>query len=290
MIAGARTSVYEGEMPTEVIDSLDDPRLEPYRNLKSTNRTRWSNQFIAEGMLVVERLLASDFEVVSVLASRKMERHIVPLVPDDRPLYLLDHVLAAQLVGYTFHTGVLACGVRKPGPMLETLIVPGTDSTLLAACPNVSDPENIGALIRLCAGFGLSGLVLGPGCADPFSRRVLRVSMGTTFSVPIVEARDLRSDLIRLRDEFAVELCAAVLDPRAERLESVSRSARMALLFGNERHGLDPQWIELCQRRLTIPMAPGADSLNVAVAAGIFFHHLQHSGRPPRSEDVRREI
>jgi tRNA G18 (ribose-2'-O)-methylase SpoU len=218
-----------------------------------------------------------------------MERHIVPLVPDDRPLYLLDHVLAAQLVGYTFHTGVLACGVRKPGPMLETLIVPGTDSTLLAACPNVSDPENIGALIRLCAGFGLSGLVLGPGCADPFSRRVLRVSMGTTFSVPIVEVRDLRSDLLRLRDEFAVELCAAVLDPRAEQLESVRRSARMALLFGNERHGLDPQWIELCQRQLTIPMAPGADSLNVAVAAGIFFHHLQHAGRPSRSEDVRRE-
>jgi tRNA G18 (ribose-2'-O)-methylase SpoU len=179
--------------------------------------------------------------------------------------------------------------MRKAAPKLETLIAPGADSTLLAVCPNVSDPENIGALIRLCAGFGLTGLLLGPGCADPFSRRVLRVSMGTAFSVPIVEAGDMRSDLIRLHDEFAVELCAAVLDPRAEGLESVGRSARMALLFGNERHGLEPQWIELCQRQLTIPMAPGADSLNVAVAAGIFFHHLQHAGSPSRSEDVERE-
>jgi len=113
--------------------------------------------------------------------------------------------------------------------------------------------------------------------------------MGTAFTVPIVESHDLRSDLVRLRDEFAVELCAAVLNPRAERLESVERSARMALLFGNEKHGLEPQWIELCRRKLTIPMAPGADSLNVAVAAGIFFHYLQHLGRPSRPENTGRE-
>ena len=272
------------EMPTEVIESLDDPRLDPYRNLKSTNRTRWSNQFIAEGMLVVERLLASDFDVVSVVVSRKMEPGVVPRVPTRCPLYLLEHALAEQLVGYTFHTGVLACGVRKAGPTLETLLGRGTDSALLAVCPNVNDPENIGAIIRLCAGFGLSGLVLGPGCADPFSRRVLRVSMGTAFSMPIVEARDLRSDLVRLRDEFGVELAAAVLDPGAEPLESARRSARMAVLFGNEKHGLDPQWIDLCQRKLTIPMAPRADSLNVAVAAGIFFHHFQRTAYLPRSE------
>ena len=104
------------ERPTEIIDSLDDPRLDPYRNLKSTNRTRWSNQFIAEGLLVVERLLASDFEVVSVVATRKMERQVVPLVPKDCPLLLLEHTLAEQLVGYTFHAGVLACGVRRDEP------------------------------------------------------------------------------------------------------------------------------------------------------------------------------
>jgi tRNA G18 (ribose-2'-O)-methylase SpoU len=263
------------EMPTEVIENLDDPRLDPYRNLKSTNRTRWSNQFIAEGMLVVERLLASNFDVVSVVASRNLERQVVPLVLERCPLYLVENALAEKLVGYTFHTGVLACGMRRPGPTLETLLGRGTDPALLAICPNVSDPENIGAIIRLCAGFGLRGVVLGPGCADPFSRRVLRVSTGTAFSVPIVQASDLRSDLIRLRDEFGVELAAAVLDPRAEPLESARRSVRMAILFGNEKHGLDPEWIDLCQRKLTIPMAPRADSLNVAVAAGIFFHDLQ---------------
>jgi tRNA G18 (ribose-2'-O)-methylase SpoU len=262
-------------MPTEVIERLDDPRLDPYRNLKSTNLTRWSNQFIAEGLLVVERLLASPFEVVSIVASRKIERQVVPLVPNDRPLYLLDHTLAEKLVGYTFHTGVLACGVRRPSPPLEALLRASEGRSLIAVCPNVNDPENIGAIIRLSAGFGLSGVLLGPDCADPFSRRVLRVSMGTAFTMPIRETHDLQSDLARLRDEDHVELAAAILDPNAEPLENAGRSERMALLFGNEKHGLDNKWVELCQRKLTIPMAPGADSLNVAVAAGIFFHYFQ---------------
>jgi tRNA G18 (ribose-2'-O)-methylase SpoU len=262
-------------MPTEVIERLDDPRLDPYRNLKSTNLTRWSNQFIAEGLLVVERLLASEFEVVSIVASRKVERQVVPLVPEGRPLYLLDHTLAEQLVGYTFHTGVLACGVRRPSPPLETLLSRDQQRSLVAVCPNVNDPENIGAIIRLSAGFGLSGVLLGPDCADPFSRRVLRLSMGTAFTMPIRETRDLQSDLLKLRDEYQVELAAAILDPSAEPLEIARRSQRMALLFGNEKHGLDQKWIEICPRKLTIPMAPGADSLNVAVAAGIFFHYFQ---------------
>lgn len=263
-------------MSVEIIAELDDPRLEPFRNLKATNRTRWTNQFVAEGSLVVERLLASRFRVQSVLVSRELERQLPANVPPDCPIYLLEHALAEQLVGYSFHTGVLACGLREPSPPLSALVGPDGRSALVAVCPNVNDPENIGAIIRLSAGFGLAGVILGPGCADPFSRRVLRVSMGTAFTLPIVESTDLRRDLVRLRDEFGFDLCATVLDRAAEPLESAAPAVKMGLLFGNEKHGLDLSWVELCGRKLTIPMATGADSLNVAVAAGIFFHHLQH--------------
>jgi tRNA G18 (ribose-2'-O)-methylase SpoU len=277
-------------MPIEVIETLDDPRLEPYRNLKATNLTRWSNRFVAEGMLVVRRLLASDFEVVSILASRRNEHDVVPLATNERAVYLLEHGLAEQLVGYTFHTGVLACGLRKPSPTIESVVGNGSDSRLLAVCPNVNDPENIGAVIRLCAGFGLAGVILGTGCADPFSRRVLRVSMGTAFFVPIIQSNDVEHDLVRLRQEFGFELCAAVLDPQAEPLETAAASNRMALMFGNEKHGLERTWIELCGRKLTIPMAAGADSLNVAVAAGIFFYHFSrlafHAAREKRAGSI----
>jgi tRNA G18 (ribose-2'-O)-methylase SpoU len=275
-------------MPVETLSDLDDPRLEPYRNLKATNRTRWSNQFIAEGSLVVERLLASRFKVQSLLLSQRLVRQLPAHVPRECPIYLLEHALAEELVGYAFHTGVLACGLREPKPPVEDLVPTEGRFGLVAVCPNVSDPENIGAMIRLCSGFGLAGLILGPGCADPFSRRVLRVSMGTAFTLPIVESDDLRRDLLRLRDEFGFELCASVLNEAAESLESSVPQPRMGILFGNEKHGLDPRWIELCDRRLTIPMAAGADSLNVSVAAGIFFHHLRHaSGGSATTQTVR---
>jgi tRNA G18 (ribose-2'-O)-methylase SpoU len=266
-------------MALEIVAHLDDTRLEPYRNLKATNLTRWSNQFVAEGPLVVERLLASPFRVQSVLVSRRLARQLPTNIPPDCPIYLLEHELAEQLVGYAFHTGVLACGLRQPSPPIDALSTTGDRFTLAAVCPNVNDPENIGAIIRLCAGFGVAGLILGPGCADPFSRRVLRVSMGTAFTVPIIDSRNLHGDLLRLRDEFGFELYATVLDAAAEPLETIVPANKMGILFGNEKHGLEAQWIDLCSRKLTIPMAPGADSLNVAVAAGIFFHHLRHAGQ-----------
>jgi tRNA G18 (ribose-2'-O)-methylase SpoU len=266
-------------MAVESVAHLEDPRLEPYRNLKATNLTRWSNQFVAEGSLVVERLLASRFRVQSVLVSRRLARQLPTNIPPDCPIYLLEHELAEQLVGYAFHTGILACGLRQPSPPIDALSATRDRFALAAVCPNVNDPENIGAIIRLCAGFGVAGLILGPGCADPFSRRVLRVSMGTAFTLPIIDSRDLHGDLVRLRDEFGFELCASVLDAAAEPLESTVPANKMGILFGNEKHGLDAQWTVLCSRRLTIPMAPGADSLNVAVAAGIFFHHLRHVGQ-----------
>ncbi|HEV3303946.1 MAG TPA: RNA methyltransferase [Planctomycetaceae bacterium] len=266
-------------MAIEIVSDLEDSRLEPYRNLKATNLTRWSNRFVAEGTLVVERLLASRFRVQSLLVSRRLARQLPTTISPDCPIYLLEHELAEQLVGYTFHTGILACGLRQPSPSIDALSATGDRFTLVAVCPNVNDPENIGAIIRLCAGFGVAGLVLGPGCADPFSRRVLRVSMGTALALPIIESRDLHGDLMRLRDEFGFELCATMLDAAAEPLETTVPTNKMGILFGNEKHGLDAQWTGLCSRWLTIPMAPGADSLNVAVAAGIFFHHLRHLGQ-----------
>jgi len=274
-------------MAVEIVAHLEDPRLEPYRNLKATNLTRWSNQFVAEGSLVVERLLASRFRVQSVLVSRRLARQLPTNIRPDCPIYLLEHELAEQLVGYAFHTGILACGLRQPSPPIDALSATGDRFALAAVCPNVNDPENIGAIIRLCAGFGVAGLILGPGCADPFSRRVLRVSMGTAFTLPIIDSRDLHGDLVRLRDEFGFELCATVLDAAAKPLETIVPANKMGILFGNEKHGLDAQWIDLCCRKLTIPMAQGADSLNVAVAAGIFFHHLRYAAQ--KSPTLQKE-
>ena len=283
-------------MPRIAIESLDDPRVAAYHDLKAKRLVRDGNLFIAEGTKLVERLLASDFDTESVLVAERREADWADKVPADVPLYVIPQQLGEQLTGFNFHVGVLACGRRKPSPLLDDVLSgtgdkgtrgvgegdpqrggadDGEASRLtVVICPNCDNPENLGAIIRIGAAFGIDALLLGRGCCDPFSRRVLRVSMGAALQLPILESLDLERDITRLRDEWHVELVATVLDDTAEPLARATKPLRLGLLFGNEADGLETRWQTLCNRRLTIPMSGGTDSLNVAIAAGIFLHHF----------------
>jgi tRNA G18 (ribose-2'-O)-methylase SpoU len=258
-----------------VIDSLDDPRIWHYRNLKDRELDRSGRWFIAEGEHVVRRLLASDFPVESVFLSQKRAAEFAPQVPRGISVYVAPQPLMERVMGFKFHSGVVACGRRKPPATIDDVIPKDPARPLtLVACPDMSNVENIGTMIRLCAGFGVDALVLGERSHDPFWRQSVRVSMGTIFSLPIVHSDDLLRDLRRLREEWRVELTATVLDDSAEPLSRASRPARFGLLFGNEAQGLDAAHLAACDRRVTIPMKLGTDSLNVGVAAGIFLYHF----------------
>ncbi|MEK6256992.1 MAG: RNA methyltransferase [Planctomycetota bacterium] len=283
-------------MPRIAIESLDDPRVGAYHDLKTKRLVRDGNLFIAEGTKLVERLLASDYRTESVLIAERREAEWAAKIPADVPLYVIPQQLGEQLTGFNFHVGVLACGLRKPSPSLDVVLTgkggtgtrgegegdsprggasDGEASRLtVVICPNCDNPENLGAIIRIGAAFGIDALLLGRGCCDPFSRRVLRVSMGAALRLPILESPDLERDVRRLRDEWQVELISTVLDDNAEPLARAAKPLRLGLLFGNEADGLDAHWQALCDRRLTIPMQEGTDSLNVAIAVGIVLHHF----------------
>jgi tRNA G18 (ribose-2'-O)-methylase SpoU len=270
-------------MPRIPIADLDDPRIAVYRHLKATNRTRWSGQFVVEGEKLLDRLLASPFPTASVLAGDRHAERLAAKVPAEVPVFVVPHALLDLLVGFNFHQGVLACGVRKPWPWpdLAGLVDrSGTRSTLVI-CPRLDNPENLGALVRLGDVFGIDAIVAGPRCPDPLSRRVLRVSMGTALRLPVIVSDDLEHDVARLVAARGITLVATVVasDADAEPLGTFRRPDRLAVLFGSESAGLGPEWVARCDRRLTIPMRPGAESLNVAVAAGIVLYHLTGDGR-----------
>lgn len=266
-------------MPRVAIESLDDHRVQAYRDLKTSNLLRDGRLFIAEGTKLVERLLASDYRTESVLIAERREAEWLDKVPPDVPLYVVPQQLGERLTGFNFHVGVLACGVRKPSPSLDEILPLAAARLTVAVCPNCDNPENLGAIIRIGSALGIDALLLSrDGCCDPFSRRVLRVSMGAAFPLPIIESRDLTGDLKRLRDEWQLELIATVLEDAAESLAIAAKPPRCALLFGNEADGLSEHHVALCHRRVTIPMRRGVDSLNVAVAAGIVLHHFRAAG------------
>jgi tRNA G18 (ribose-2'-O)-methylase SpoU len=261
-------------VPPEFLQSIDDPRLAHYRNLKDRELARLGDRFIAESEFVVRRLLASDYPVESVLVAQRKAAAIEPVVRSDVPLFVLPDPALDQVIGYEFHTGVIAVGRRKPAPRLEAIVAASGARATLVICPDIINFENLGSLVRTASAFGADAVILGERCCDPFYRLSIRVSMGTVFRMPIFRSTRLLDDLVRLRTEFGYELAATVLAADAEPLPTARRGARLAILFGNEANGLSPADVAACDRRITLPMQRGTDSLNVAVAAAVFLYQL----------------
>lgn len=264
-------------MPVIRVDSIDDPRLAPYRQLKERELARNGDRFIAESANVVRRLLSSAVRTESLLISERHVEEFHSCVPADVPVYVTSAQVINRVVGYRFHSGVLACGVRPPSRSLVDVVPAGDRPCTLVLAPDLNNTENLGGIIRIAAAFGVDALVLGENSCDPFFRQSVRVSMGTVFSLPVVRSQNFADDLHRLRRDCNVQLVATVLDESAESLSGFQRARRTALLFGSEAQGLDSSIVAGCDRRVTIPMKLGTDSLNVMVAAGIFLHHFTSS-------------
>ncbi|MEY3458082.1 MAG: hypothetical protein RL215_1239 [Planctomycetota bacterium] len=266
-------------MEPEQIDNLDDPRLDIYRNLKATNATRDARMFIAEGPTVVERVLRSGFTVRSIVISDRKLAGFRDRLPTNIPVFRLRQDLAEELVGFAFHCGVMASAIRHP-PSPPSQWLPPTGPALVVAGDRITDPENVGALIRIAAAFGAAGVIFGPGSADPFSRRVLRVSMGNGLFLPILETNNLQATLQELTSLHQLTICGTLLQPTASNLAQHRFNPRTVLVFGNEYDGISTPIQQQVQTQLTIPMLNGTDSLNVAVSAGIFLHQYR-SQHPP---------
>jgi tRNA G18 (ribose-2'-O)-methylase SpoU len=263
-------------MPQFPIDSLDDPQLDPYRDLKNPHRRSGASEsFICEGEKLVLRLLEGPCEVESVLCTVAARDRLATRFAPDLPVYVTSTAIISRLIGFQFHRGVLACGRRPAALSLESLchINPPPDPALVVLCPELRDPTNLGTIIRTTAAFGGMGLVAGQKGTDPFSRRVLRTSMGSVLRLPVVQTEDWTGVLVTLH-AAGFETIAAVLDPAAEVVDVAPRATRSALVFGNESAGLSPDLIGLCRRKVTMPMGDDVDSINVAVAAGIIIHHF----------------
>ena len=282
-------SALKFKMPFIRIEQLDDPRLDIYRNLRQKNLIRQSGCFIAEGRRVVERLLNSPYEVQSLLLSEKRVDALAGRIDEKIDLFVLAQQEASRLIGFRFHNGVLACAKRLENPSLESMIQASSSrNQILVCCPKMTDPDNLGSLIRLGAGFGVQGIVLGAGSVDPYIRRVVRVSMGTFFKVPIRMDNNLFNELKSLREQNRCRIIAAEKTGQSQPLTHCIGSEKMSnsktnpdngtpltvLLLGNEAEGLDSEWLEMADKILHVPMQEGVDSLNLTHAAAIFLYEL----------------
>jgi tRNA G18 (ribose-2'-O)-methylase SpoU len=252
--------------PVEIRDP-DDPRLTDYRELKERRLNAEGGRFVAESERVVRRLITSGLTVHSVLLTPPRLATLADMLAGPYPVFLAEQAVLDAIAGFHVHRGCLAVGERPRPVSLPRA------ARAVVVLEDLTDVDNLGALARHAAAFGADALLLSPRCADPFYRKAIRVSLGAVFGLPIVRAQRWPGDLDDLRRD-GVTIVGAVVDASATPLAGFSPPARFALLLGAEGPGLSAEARACCDHLVTIPMSPGADSLNVAAAGAIFLYAL----------------
>ena len=258
---------------------VDDSGLAPYRLVGKPEELAREGLFVAEGRLVLPRLLTSRYRVHSVLLSEPARVSLQPMLdahPHVRTLVAPADTIA-EVAGYNFHRGCLALGYRKPPPPLVSLLEPGARSLEpVLLLEGVNNPDNIGGIFRTAHAFGARAVILGPNCGDPLYRKAIRTSIGATLDVPWTTVADLDEAANQLRG-YGHQLIALTPDPSAIPLrEAVAGAAgsSIAFMLGSEGFGLSEEALSLAHTRARIPMQPDADSLNVAAAASIALYEI----------------
>jgi len=265
-------------MAVERIDSANDPRLAAYRDLRDGELVRARGLFVAEGRIVVRRVIDDPrYRVQSVLvndAALKDLESTLPLLAADVPVLVCGAGDLAAAAGYDVHRGCLAL-VHRPPPSTVDEIVAG--ARVLVVLEGVSNADNVGGVFRNAAAFG-AAVLLNPTCCDPLYRKAIRTSMGAVLLVPFARAGDGDWPGVLAR-VGAAGFTTVALTPRepSETLEAFTRRprpARVALIVGSEGAGVSPAAEAAADYRVRIPIDRDVDSLNLAVAAGIALYEM----------------
>ena len=270
------------------VDDPADPRVADYVLLTDPELRRRRERgtgdggfFIAEGSLVIRTLLTSSLDayrrgIRSLLLTPARFDALADVLDagagdDDVPVYVAGQAVVNEVSGFALHRGALASVARPELPDVESSCA---GASLVVMTEGVNDHENLGALFRNCAAFGVDAVVLDPTSCDPLYRRSVRVSMGHVLRVPFsVLAEGSVTGVGRLRS-LGFEVVGLTPRPEAEDVRSLGGRARRALVVGAEGPGLSDAALAACDRLVRIPMAPGVDSLNVSTAAAIALHEL----------------
>ena len=243
----------------EIITSPKNPKVLLWRSLKDTRGRRETGCFLVEGFKAVEEALASGFPCKALLAQTGADVSLPAGLPVTE---VSDRVMEA------------VCDTRTPQGVAAVMRMRSAPVTgrRLVALDGVQDPGNVGTILRTADAAGLDGALLSRACADPYSPKVLRATMGSVFHLPFEVVDDLPAALAARRGE-GMDILSSQLDGSPFRAYRPSERGYV-LVIGSEGSGVTDGVRALATHRLRLPMRGRAESLNAAVAAGIMMYQL----------------
>lgn len=242
---------------TKIISSLQHPLVKELAQLHKSRKEREQTcRLIVEGNNLLAELL-TEHQPLQLLIR---EGELLPKT-------------SAEIIVVTEAVMRKISACEAPPGMLAVYQLPSTDpSQLLKKAPRrllildkVSDPGNLGTLLRSAAAFGWEGVYLTPGCVDPFGPKAIRAAKGATFRLPLFQG-ELPQDALQHYTLLQADLGGG--PP-----ESIIEKDKLALILGNEAHGPSANFSKAL--KVTLPMAPGTESLNVAIAGALLMYLLK---------------
>ena len=252
-----------------------DAALTPYRVIGDPAALEHEKLFVAEGRLIVERLLSlPTARIHSIAVTPAAAEAMASLFEgrDDLPILVCDPPVLEAVTGFDFHRGCLALA-RRPETHLPLSSFAG--ASRLIALEGIGNPDNVGGLFRVGLALGADGVLLDRTCADPLYRKAIRTSMAASLRVPFARVAPWPYGLDELKSRGFL-VVALTPGPGAMSLADyvVEPGERLILLLGSEGPGLQAESMRYADVRVRIPIDPRADSLNVVVAAGIALNRL----------------
>lgn len=266
------------------IDNLDTPALRPYLTMRRPEEHQKQGIFVVEGHRVLDRVLASDIRLVSCLFPDKWVAHYRAALearPERIQIYVAPLKEMEKWTGFTFFQGVLAVA-RVPAPLsLEDFFLNAPRPVLMVATDGIHNAQNMGVVLRNCAGLGAQAVLVGETSCSPYVRLSVRSSMGEIFKLATLESQNLEKSIRWLKS--AGVKCVAAHPAGGRQLWDVDFTGDTCVVVGNEGSGVTPAILALCDEAVGIPMANGVDSLNVSNAAAIFLYEAtRQRNRPAR--------
>lgn len=246
--------------------------LKVYRDLKDRDLKK-EGIFIGEGRYVVERMVCAGCDILSVLCLPDYAGHFMNLAKNKYPVIVKTKDELGRITGFRFHRGILAAARRPRFPGLNAFCSVLPHCASLVVLPFISEAENTGSIVRSASAFFMDGIITGPGCMDPLSRKGIRCSMGAVFEIPVAEYTS-HNDAITTLHNHGFHIIGTTPSSLGEPLQDFHFPRNPAVVFGHEADGLPDPWDTACDLYIRIPISARVDSLNVGIAAGIILYEL----------------
>ncbi len=254
------------------ITSSKNPEIKFLRSLEKKKYRDQERMFVIEGVRIIEDAIGDDAKFVKVFYSPMLEANprgmklLEQLEDLGVKIILLDDKLFSQVSGTETSQGILAI-LKQPEFVLKDILAHKSLYPHIIMLNGVQDPGNLGTILRTAAGAGWSGAVLTSGTADLYNPKSLRATMGAVHKFPILSVEDFESLFEELRS-LDYQLVATALEGSKMHFE-IDFTTPTVVVVGNEGNGVRPEVLKAMDKLVKIPMDPKAESLNVAIAAGI---------------------